>query len=58
MWCSVVCGVVIRKTSFRVMRSRETCSQMLYNLVFNTIFRYFYYDITPYSDDNGSYQRN
>ena len=40
------------------MRNRETCSQMPYNLVFNTILRYFRYDITPYSAVNKCYRRS
>ena len=62
VWCGVACGgkcdVVIRKTAFRVMRNRKTCFQVSDNLVFNIIFRYFRYDITPYSAFNGCYQRS
>ena len=49
--CGELCGV-IRKTRLRVMCNRETCFQMPLNLVFNTIFRYFRDDITPYSAVN------
>ena len=55
--CGEWCGV-IRKTSFRVMRKRETCFQVSDNLVFNIIFRYFRYDITLYSAFNGRYRRS
>ena len=71
VWCGVWCGViwyrildkmvlcvVIRKTAFRVMRKREACSRVSDNLVFNIIFRYFRYDITPYSAFNGCYRRS
>ena len=62
VWCGVACGgkcgVVIRKKALRVMRNRETCFQVSDNLVFNTIFRYFRYDITPYSAINGRYRRS
>ena len=62
MWGDVggsgeVCGV-IRKTALRVMRNRETCFRVSDNLVFDTIFRYFRYDITPYSAFNGCYRRS
>ena len=49
---------VVRKTMPRVMRKRETCSQTPLNLVFDTILRYFQYDITPYSAVNGCYRRS
>ena len=55
--CGELWGV-IRKTTPRVMRKRETCFQMPLNLVFNIILRYFQYDITPYSDDNVCYRRS
>ena len=51
-------AVVVRKTSPRVMHNRETRSQTPCNVVFNIIFRYFRYDITPYSDDNKCYRRS
>lgn len=40
------------------MCKRETCFRTPCNMVFNTIQRYFRYDITPYSDDNKCYRRS